>query len=93
LTTEAIISFLTAMRVQRELAEAHNTLGVALQDRKQWDGAMALFRKAVELQPDFAEAVNNLEAAPSLREAAKNEKEAQQELSRERANTYVTELP
>ncbi len=41
-------------------AEAHNNLGNALTDQGKLDEAVAAYRKALELKPDYAEAHNNL---------------------------------
>ena len=41
-------------------AEAHNNLGNAFKDQGHLDEALACFRKAVELKPDYAEAASNL---------------------------------
>ena len=43
-----------------ENAEAHNNLGNALLDVKQFDGAAASYRRTLELNPDYAEAHFNL---------------------------------
>jgi tetratricopeptide (TPR) repeat protein len=42
------------------LAEAHNNLGAAFKDQGKLDEAIACYRRALELKPDFAEAHNNL---------------------------------
>ncbi len=42
---------------------AHYNLGVDLADRNRTDEAMAQYRKALEIKPDFAEAHNNLGSA------------------------------
>ena len=40
--------------------DAHNNLGIALAGRGQVDEAIAHYRKALEIKPDYAEAHNNL---------------------------------
>src|SRR5262249_55396532 len=47
-------------RRQREEAEVCNNRGVGLYYRGALDAALAAFRRAVELLPDYAEAHNNL---------------------------------
>src|SRR5262249_28501123 len=43
--------------------ETHNNLGLVLNDLDQIDKAIAAFRRALELRPDYAEAHNNLGTA------------------------------
>jgi len=54
--------------VMEGLATAHNSLGSALARRGQIDEAIAHFRKASEIKPDYAEAHNNLGSALAGRE-------------------------
>jgi len=42
------------------LAEAHSNLGNALKEQGRYDEAIAAYRRAIELKPDYAEAHNNL---------------------------------
>ena len=48
------------MQLQPHFAEAHNNLGVALDDQGKWDEALTCYHKAVEHQPAYAEALDNL---------------------------------
>ena len=48
------------LAVEPALAEAHNNLGVALQDQGKPDEAVACYRRALTLKPGFTEAHNNL---------------------------------
>ncbi len=41
------------------LAEAHNNRGMALQDLKRPEDALASYDRAIALRPNFAEAYNN----------------------------------
>ena len=47
----------------RTHAEAHNNLGNALKDQGKLDEAVACYRRALQLRPDYAEAHNNLGVA------------------------------
>ncbi len=49
-----------ALRLLGALAEAHNNLGNVLAGEKQFDQAIASYRRAIGLKPDFADAFNNL---------------------------------
>src|SRR5262249_23058725 len=40
--------------------EAHNNLGIALQEQGQLDEAVACYRTAIQLKPDYPDAHNNL---------------------------------
>jgi tetratricopeptide (TPR) repeat protein len=46
-----------------DAAAAHNNLGIALRDKKDLEGAIAAYKKAIELDPKLALAHNNLGAA------------------------------
>ena len=46
-----------------DCAEAHVNLGVALKDQGRLDNALACFRRALELKPDYVEAHGNLGSA------------------------------
>ena len=50
---EAIGEYREALRLKPDYAEAHNNLGVALEDRGSLDGAIAEYREALRLKPDF----------------------------------------
>lgn len=56
----AAAHFREALRVQPDIAEAHNNLGHALQKLGDLEGARAGYREAVRLDPELAEAHNNL---------------------------------
>ena len=49
-----------ALRLNPNLAEAHNNLGVALAKQGKMDQAEAHYAEALRLNPDYAEAHNNL---------------------------------
>ena len=42
------------MQLNPDFAEAHNNLGIALKEQGKLDEAVACYRRAVELKPDFA---------------------------------------
>ena len=48
------------LELKPDYAEAHNNLGIALNDQGKPDEAVACYRRALELKPDYAEAHNNL---------------------------------
>ena len=48
------------VRLKPGSALAHANLGIALKDKGQVDEAIACYRKAIELDPKFARAHNNL---------------------------------
>ena len=48
------------MEIQPHYSEAHNNLGMALTSRWQTEEAIAHYRKALEIKPDYAEARKNL---------------------------------
>ena len=48
------------MRLQPELAESHYNQGVTLQSDGQLDRAIAAYREAIRLKPDYVIAYNNL---------------------------------
>ena len=49
-----------AAPANRQTASAHYNLGIILAGRGQFDEAIAQYRKALEIKPDYAEAHNNL---------------------------------
>ena len=55
------------MELNPDYAEAHNNLGNALANRKQFDEAIAHYRKSLAIKPNFAEAHNNLGIALAAR--------------------------
>jgi protein O-GlcNAc transferase len=57
---EAIEAYQASVRLQPDLAQAHNNLGVALRARGHLDEAIAACREAVRLQPTYASAWSNL---------------------------------
>ena len=63
---EAIAEHRTAIRIQPDFANAHNTLGDILSDVKQdYAAAAAEFREAIRLQPDFATCPQQPRPGPS----------------------------
>jgi tetratricopeptide (TPR) repeat protein len=65
-TDEAIEEFRTAIRLDPNNATAHNGLGGILCDRKKdYDGAIAAFRRALEIAPDHFMYLRNLGKALS----------------------------
>jgi tetratricopeptide (TPR) repeat protein len=58
--TEAIGCLRQAVRLQPEIAPAHNNLGVALGRQGQWAEAALAYQQALLLRPDYAEAHHNL---------------------------------
>ena len=63
---EAIASFLRAIELRPDYAEARNNLGVALQHQGKLGEALACFKEAVRINPDYADAHNNLGSAYQL---------------------------
>jgi serine/threonine protein kinase/Flp pilus assembly protein TadD len=58
---EATAAYQEAMRLEPNNAVAYNLLGALLCDKKHdYDGAIAAFRKAIQLKPDFTDARCNL---------------------------------
>jgi tetratricopeptide (TPR) repeat protein len=51
------------LRLQPDLAEAHDNLGNALKERGELEEAVACYRQALRLKPDLAEAHSNLGSA------------------------------
>ena len=56
----ALKSFEWAVAYSPEYAEAHNSLGAALQELKQFEKAKISFKKAVALNPQYAQGLHNL---------------------------------
>src|SRR5215467_7319136 len=52
-----------AIKLNQNVAAAHNNLGSGLHDLKRHDEALASFDMAIALRPDYAEAYNNRGAA------------------------------
>jgi superkiller protein 3 len=69
----------TGVAINDNSAEAQNTLGVSYQFLKQYEKAIASFKKALELQPDYYVAIFNLGMALA---AADKRKEAEVQLTR-----------
>ena len=57
---KAIQSFENAIAIKPDYAEAHNNLGVTLQELGRLDMAVKNYEKALTIKPDYAEAYNNL---------------------------------
>ena len=57
---EALRCYTEAIRLDPNLATAHNNLGLLLSDLKRSDEAEAAFRKAIQLEPSLATAYSNL---------------------------------
>ena len=53
---EAVAQYQEALRLKPDYAEAHNNLGIALQDQGQLAEAVAQYQEALRLKPDYAEA-------------------------------------
>ena len=53
-------SYRQALEIKPNLIEAHNNMGLALQELGQLDSAIASYHRALELRPDFVDAHNNL---------------------------------
>jgi len=71
---EALVSFKRALELNPRFVEAHNNLGLLLQDRGDTLRALDEFDQALFLRPDYAEAHNNrgfaLESLGRVKEAA-----------------------
>ena len=57
---DALPALQNAAKLSPQDAEAHNNLGVVLQERGQLDGALASYRNALMIDPGFVEANYNL---------------------------------
>ena len=57
---EAFAEFQTAVRLQPDLAQAHNNLGCLLSGAGKPAEAAAEFREALKWKPEYADAMNNL---------------------------------
>ncbi len=53
-------SYRRALEIKPDFAEAHNNLGIVLQDLGRSDEAAESYRRALEIKPDFVEARTNL---------------------------------
>ena len=58
--SEAISSLRKALSIDSNSALAHNSLGNVLKDQGNFDEAEVCFKKAIEINPDITNAVNNL---------------------------------
>jgi len=63
---EGIAAYEKALDIDRENAEAHYRIGIALRDQENFDAAIASYRRALGLKPDYIEAHNNLGVALQL---------------------------
>ena len=52
--------------IKADYPEAHNNLGVALAQQDKLREAIAHFKKALQLKPDYAQARSNLDNATAL---------------------------
>ena len=57
---EALAPLEAAAALAPDVAQTHNSLGVAYVQGRRWDDAVAAFGRALELQPDYPEASFNL---------------------------------
>ena len=57
---EAMVIYKKILEIKPNLAEAHNNLGIILQQLNRNDEAEKSFKKALEIRPNFADAHNNL---------------------------------
>jgi protein O-GlcNAc transferase len=57
---QAIALYRSALQLKPDDADAHNNLGLALQDHGDLDEAVACYRKALALMPDHGQAHSNL---------------------------------
>ena len=64
---EALEYFAIALRINPRSAEAHNNLGLALENQGRLGEAIAQYRAALESRPEFAVAAENLERALKVR--------------------------
>lgn len=63
LLSEAAQVFRGLLEIHPDYADAHNTLGMILQDSGDLDGAVNCFERAIECDPDLTRAASNLRAA------------------------------
>ncbi len=57
---EAVDHFEAALRINPDLAVAHNNIGLCMVEADLYSAAIPHFEKALRIQPDFGEAGNNL---------------------------------
>ena len=62
-----LAKFRDAIRLYPDLAEARNNIGVVLEQRKDFDGAVKEFSEAIRIKPDLPDAHSNLGAVFLLR--------------------------
>src|SRR5262249_25940367 len=60
---DAVAACRTAIKIDPKYASAHNSLGVALVFKAEWEGAIASFRTAIKLDPRSVSAHSNLGTA------------------------------
>ena len=58
--TEAVASYREVLAIKPDYSEAHNNLGLALQDLGNLEDAVASYRNALATRPDLVQAHNNL---------------------------------
>ena len=67
---EAAVEFQAAIRLQPDLLEAHNNLGVALVRQGRLDDAIRQFSESLRINPQDADAAENLREAQQERQKA-----------------------
>ena len=58
--TEAIDSYISAIKLNPDFPDAHHNLGNAYRDKGELDAAIASYKTAINLKPDFPDALHNL---------------------------------
>ncbi len=64
---EAIRAYKQAMRLNPDIAEIHNNLGVAYIHKGDIENAVNCFENAVRINPDYSEAKRNFENALKMK--------------------------
>jgi tetratricopeptide (TPR) repeat protein len=59
-SSEAVRFFMASVAIRPQSPGSHLNLGVVLYDKGDWDEAIACFKEALRLKPDYAEAHNDL---------------------------------
>ena len=87
---QAITSYKTALQLKPDYLDAHNNLGLALQEHGDLDSAIASFKIALQLKPNHPEANWNLSLAMLLNGDYKNGWERYELRTKSKDNTYQT---